>query len=453
MWGCTPLHIPQATSTATFTLTPAGTKTAFPSFTPSPTSAIQLNEEQLQGVKIQLWHPYSGPIGETLDQLAKEFSHENQWQIAVESQGANGVDLLKERIETALEQGDFPNLVIIPLYQAIGWNQKQTILVDWAIYSEDVRWGLSASEQHLFVPNLWQANLVDNHRWGIPARRVAQLLLYNASWARELGYSAAPKTLTEFQEQACSIHPDEALANTLPAKGYLFTHDYPTILGWFMAFGAQIERSEPQGYHFKTPEVREAFIYLRNLYDRGCTLSSTDLDPIAVFAQRQALFVPIHSAQVQVLERAMQNTENHDVWTVLPFPTADGTGSAVLYGTDFIMLRSSEQEQLASWLFVRWLLESKNQKRWAQGTYSLPLRSDVVEELQNDAAIPAAYRATLAYLPLSRNEPSMASWDTVRWAVGDASRQLVAWYFALNQVPSLVELLDKTATELQSPQD
>lgn len=446
--GCTPLHLPAPTSTATVTRAPAATTALPPTLTPSPTSAIQLNQDHLQGISIRFWHPYSAAIGETWNQLADEFSLQNPWHIAVESYEISGIDLLQERVETAFEQGTAPTLIILPLYQALKWNREQPLLVDWSLYIEDVQWGLSPSEFQQYYPNLWEASLIKGHRWGIPARRVAHLLLYNASWARELGYPAAPKTLTEFQEQACSIPADGNQGDTPPARGYLFTHDYPTILGWFTAFGAQIEGSETQGYQFESPAVREAFVYLRQLYEQGCTLNITDLDRIEAFTQRKALFVPIHSGEVHEVEQAMQNAANRDLWTVLPYPTRNGEGSIMLYGTDFVLLRSSEEEQLAAWLFVRWLLEKENQQRLAEKTLSLPLRRDVVEILQNNSAVPAAYRAALEYLPMGHNEPMWASWDTVRWAVGDASRQLVAWYFTLDQVPSLVKLLAKTAADL-----
>ncbi|MFN3307942.1 MAG: hypothetical protein ACK44E_01940, partial [Anaerolineales bacterium] len=125
-------------------------------------------------------------------------------------------------------------------------------------------------------------------------------------------------------------------------------------------------------------------------------------------------------------------------------------GTVLLYGTDFVLLQSSEREQLAAWLFVRWLLEKENQQRLAQETLGLSLRMDVAETLQGDARLSAAYRVALGYLPLGVNEPMWASWDIVRWAVGDASRQLVAWYFSADQVPGLVQLLDRTATDLHS---
>ncbi len=450
LFSCTPLHLPEATPTATLSPSPAPSRLPPATLTPSPTSAIQINDEQLQGVSIRFWHPYSGEIGALIEQLADEFSRQNPYGILVRSEAVSGVDVLDERMEDALEEGDLPQLVIAPLYQALGWNQGRSILVDWSLYVDDSRWGISPSEQDRFEPNLWTASVVDGQRWGIPARRVAQVLLYNASWARELGFAAAPKTLEEFQQQACSVQAEQSQSGAESAKGYLFTHDYPTILAWLIAFEAKIQAEEKNGYHFNSPQIQDALSYLHKLYDQGCTLGAGDLDPLEVFVQRRALFVPISSAQFASLPLAFEIVGNNDQWTVLPFPTLNGNGSVVLYGTDFVLLQSSAREQLAAWLFVRWMLERENQRRLATESLGLPLHRDLNEELHNDLRLPLAYRVTLGTLPFATNEPMWGSWNTVRWAVSDASRQLVAWYFTSDQVPSLAQLLDKTANELHS---
>jgi len=448
--ACIPLHLPSATPTATASTTPMATATLSPTLTPSPTSAIQLSEEQVRGVTIRIWHPYSGELGATFDQLASEFSRQNQWNLSVVSESVNGIDLLDERMRAALDQGSLPHLVIAPLYQALEWNQSRPILVDWTVYSEDVLWGMPSLEKQLFYPKVWEASVVQGRRWGIPARRVAQLLLYNDSWANELGFKAAPKTSTEFQQQACAVRSDGGQNDSNLSRGYLFSHDYPTILGWFMAFGAQITRGGEESYQFNSAEVQSALVFLRKLFEQECTLNVPDLDPIDAFVQRRALIVPVSSAQLRLVEQAMENALNQDRWTVLPFPTANGDGSTVLYGTDYLLLRSSEREELAAWLFVRWLLEKETQQRLAVETLGLPLRRDVGEALQNEMSLPPGYRAALEYLPLGTNEPLWASWDKVRWAVGDSSRQLVAWYFTLDQMPSLLQLLEKTAAELHA---
>ncbi|MCS7248764.1 MAG: extracellular solute-binding protein [Anaerolineales bacterium] len=450
--GCTPLSSLPIRFTAA--VSPTATTTPTQSLplvsSPTPSGFIQVNEERLQGVSIRLWHPYLGELGASLERLAEEFSRVNQWKIFVESEAINGVDLLNERMKVALTQGGLPDLVVAPTYQALRWHEERSVLADWSSYIEDAQWGLPFSEQDQFYPNLWTGGQQEKLRWGIPARRVAQLLFYNASWAKEWGFDAAPATLDEFKLQSCSVRGREGEENEALAKGYLFTHDYPTILAWFVAFGGSVFDPERQVYQFESEEVREALTYLRTLYEQGCTQGGEDADPVGAFVHRQALFVPGSSGQLNLVSQTMKDEANLDRWTVLPFPTADGEGIVVLYGTDFILIRSSPQKQLAAWLFVKWLLREENQYQLAKETLGLPLHKGAGEALKDDPDLLPEFRTAVGYLPLGVQEPLWASWDTVRWAVSDSSRQLVAWYFSLDQVASLVQLLEKTAADLHS---
>ena len=46
----------------------------------------------------------------------------------------------------------------------------------------------------------------DGKRLGIPAERSARFLLYDASWAHDLGFNSAPATADDFRQQACAAH-------------------------------------------------------------------------------------------------------------------------------------------------------------------------------------------------------------------------------------------------------
>ncbi|HSO27550.1 MAG TPA: hypothetical protein VLS48_05730, partial [Anaerolineales bacterium] len=59
-----------------------------------------------------------------------------------------------------------------------------------------------------------------------------------------------------------------------------------------------------------------------------------------------------------------------------------------------------------------------------------------------------AWLQTAERLPSARPEPAFESWKTVRWALQDATTQLYRYYFEIEQVEQLSELLDQTADDL-----
>jgi ABC-type glycerol-3-phosphate transport system substrate-binding protein len=146
---------------------------------------------------------------------------------------------------------------------------------------------------------------------------------------------------------------------------------------------------------------------------------------------------------------AFQAAGNQDEWTVMPFPSPNRKPAFDVYGPSYILLKSTPERQLASWLFVRWLAASQNQARLAEATGSLPLRTSVFEQLSAYRVRYPAWQAIAQQLSAARGEPKEQSWRVVRWALGDATTQLFRSYFTMDQIPGLIDFLDRTAADLQ----
>jgi len=112
------------------------------------------------------------------------------------------------------------------------------------------------------------------------------------------------------------------------------------------------------------------------------------------------------------------------------------------------VLTSTPEEQLASWLFIKWFLEPQNQAKLVRETSAFPLRKSVLEELRNEGGLHPQWYLAADLLPFAHAEPSFSSWRLVRWAVSDAATQLYRFYFTSEQIPELVKFLDKTADDL-----
>jgi ABC-type glycerol-3-phosphate transport system substrate-binding protein len=65
----------------------------------------------------------------------------------------------------------------------------------------DPLYGLSPADLADFPAVIWNQDDVDGKRFGVPAQRTARFLLYNQSWARELGFDSPPATSAEFDSR------------------------------------------------------------------------------------------------------------------------------------------------------------------------------------------------------------------------------------------------------------
>jgi ABC-type glycerol-3-phosphate transport system substrate-binding protein len=452
---------PQETSTsASPTRTPVAPSRT-PSASATPASRLGLSEQDVRGKIIHYWHTWSGAASDTMRALVDDFNTSNPWKIIVVAVELNNLDDMNEQMEAAIQDNQLPNLVMGYHYQAQVWDallstaDKPRQLVDWDAYIDDIQWGLTAQEKSDFYPVFWQYDVVPGRRLGFPAQRSAQLIFYNRGWARTLGFLSPPATPEEFQQQACAMArlnmQDDDRSNDLTG-GWIISTDYPVMLGWIAAFGGQIVASEiGQGespYQFDTPAVVEALTFLRQLYDSGCAWLSSSQYPEPEFAMRLGVFSSASLLDIPYQVQAWRTVEFVDDWTVLPFPTLDGKSVMPVYGPSYQLLPASPEQQLATWLFTRWLAQPEQQVRLVQATGALPLRRSMVKILEPYGKQNPQWAAAVDLLPFGKAEPALQTWRIVRWALSDAGSQLFRFYFTIDQTPGLASFLNETAAEL-----
>ena len=186
------------TQSAAITPTPAVTNTP-PSATvavdtPPPAPTIEVDEEKLSGLKVRFWHPWSGPTGDAIQSLVAAFNAENEYGIIVESAYQGNYNDLYAKIDAAIQAGNPPSLAVGYVYQIQAWDASPGIVTDLAPYINDPGWGLSPAEQADFNLTFWQQEVIAGKRIGFPAQRSAQLIYYNLTWAKELGFASPPTT-------------------------------------------------------------------------------------------------------------------------------------------------------------------------------------------------------------------------------------------------------------------
>lgn len=439
------------------TAQPTASPTPQPSPSPSPTpSSLGLGPEAARGQIIQLWHPWVGAEAQEIQALVEAFNLSNEWKIVVVATAQAGFDETQAQMQAALAQGGQPpTLAVGFLHQALQW-QATRPLVDWNAYIQDPTWGWPAQEQADFYPVFWNAEAADGKQLGLPVLRSAQVLYYNRTWARELEFFTPPVQPQQFADQACAsaeaLRHDETADNDA-LGGLITSSNYAAALGWIYSFGGQVYQADPPDgespYHFNTPAVQEAFGFLRDLRDGQCAWLDESGSPEYAFASRQGLFAVGSVMGIPYQAEWMQQAGRGDEWTVIPFPSPASGGAVITaYGPSLYLLPSSPEQQLAAWLFARWLLAPPQHARLVRASGSFPLRQAELGELQAYRQQYPAYEAALALLPSARPEPSGPAWETVRWALSDASTQLFRPYFSLDQLPRMLEYLDTTAAAL-----
>jgi ABC-type glycerol-3-phosphate transport system substrate-binding protein len=449
-------HPPSATSPV---------QPGIPSSTPAPraspstpvplASTLDVEADDLRGVLLRFWHPWGGPSAQVIAELVEEFNLDNPYGILVTPVSYSGYDALAEDLTGSPGSDERPQVVAGLLHQALAWNGPLQA-IDLNPYVSDPEWGIPGAEQADYFTPFWEQEVVDGRRLGIPAFRSGQLLFYNRTWARELGFQAPPTTPEQFRQQACAaaraLRVDNDPAND-GAGGWIVSTDYAAMLGWIYAFGGNpLKMPEPgvdqNVYQFNTPEIQEAFTFLRGLFDEGCAWQPQSAVPDTAFAGRLGLFASGSILDIPDQAESFRLRGSHDEWAVLPMPSPDGQPAFNTYGPSYYILSASPEQQLAAWLLIRWLSASENHARLIESSGALPVQKGALESLEGYSQRRPQWSEAVDLLDSARTEPAYASWGQVRFALGDAATQLFRSYFTIDQVPVLLNYLDNFAAEL-----
>jgi ABC-type glycerol-3-phosphate transport system substrate-binding protein len=278
-------------------------------------------------------------------------------------------------------------------------------------------------------------------------------MVYNQSWAEEMGYAVPPETPQEFREQACAAAQAMDL-DTDPANnshgGWAINTAPAAFLTWLYAFDSHVLAQGEASYHFDTAESEAALVYLKDLYDAGCAWEDNDEYPLPEFANRQALFATLPLSDLPALAAELERAENQDQWTVIGFPSDQAQPLITVYGPSFAMLGASPEEQLASWLLIKWLASPEEQARFITAGGTFPTRTSVSDLLKPYGVAHPQWAQAKSLLSTARTEPNLASWSVVRWALGDVATQVFRYYFTPDRIPATLALLDETAAELHA---
>lgn len=422
--------------------------------TPTETvSRLNVEKEALRGVQVTVWHPWFGAEASLFDLQVAQFNAVNEWGIVVRAEGKGNFSELFAQTDAALQSGAHPSMAVALPEHALAWREKVT---DLNPYLRDPDYGMSALEMSEFPTAVWMQDEADGVRLGMPAQRTGRFILYNRTWARELGFFSPPETSFDFETQACAAN--KALAgdsdpNNDALGGWLIDTHAMTPLGWLFAFGGGVQ--EGDGYRFVSPQNIEAFKFLKALQRKGCAwVPSPALTAPERFAGRQALFVAASLEEFSDYARAFGALGGRDEWVALPFPGPQ-RGAFALYGSSFVVFKSDEATQLAAWLFIRWMLGAETQARWAQSTGLLPLRASTLSLLADYSAAHPQWAQAVTLLPAGQMTPKLASWRVVRVMLEDGFRDMFDtirhpdWTEA--QAPAVLGQMEDTANELNKP--
>ncbi len=219
----------------------------------------------------------------------------------------------------------------------------------------------------------------------------------------------------------------------------------PEVLAsWYYAFEGELSKNDR--LVFDNEVSRDAFGYLKSIYDEGCIWIGRQSMPYDYFANRYALIYAGTLDDIPHQAGWMAVAENEDEWTAIGFPGPDGN-VLLVDGPGLMISQDTPEKQLAAWLFARHLLEPDVQARLIRQLFTLPVRYSAVEELADFAREYPQWAGIADEMDVMDVLPVSEEWGLTQWVLQDAFNRILQG--DADQIPDILEELDRLLDELQ----
>ena len=433
---------PQATATPAIP-TPTATLTSTP--TPPWPTIEPVDEGTLAGLELTVLHPWINEAKTSFESLVAEFNRMNAWGINVTPVSAGGIEDVGDKLA---ENGMETNLAIAHGYD-LALLSSTGELANLGPYLYDEDYGISTE----YAPDsaFYQLSPLTTYQeyWGyLPIAYQPGVLVYNQSWARELGFNQAPRSPGELAAQMLPAAAEKLQDNDIynNGTGGMWVSNSPiAALSWYRAFYGKFDPAKPV-LSFNDQAGSQSFTFLKQLFSEDGSWVGLQEVPYEYFATRLALAYEGTLDDIIIQEGYQQRAESEDKWLALPYPTPDGMGSLSLETVSIGIAKGTPAEQLGSWLFARWLLTQEAQERLVHIHGYWPVTDDPQDVAPDYAKAHPAWASALLEDVRLTLAPEAQNWAYGRLILQDAVRRM----YALDEeyIPTVLEMLDSTLQEL-----
>ena len=185
-----------------------------------------------------------------------------------------------------------------------------------------------------------------------------------------------------------------------------------------------------QGYIYNGPATVEAMTFLKGMLDEGCAYFFTEGYPDPQFAARKGVFaqgstsgLPFYGQGLATV--AEEQGREPDVFGVAAIPHTTAEPVQNVYGGDVMIVKTTPEQELAAWDFVKWFTTPEIQAKWVQASGYFPTRQSTSAQLTDYLAENAQFAQAVELLPYSAYEPQLISYTAVRDAATKAFNEIM----------------------------
>ncbi|NKB66691.1 MAG: extracellular solute-binding protein [Candidatus Latescibacteria bacterium] len=388
----------------------------------TPMVEVDLETVDPQNQQVTFWYQHTRQREEALETLIAEYNQENTHGIQVVGEYAGAYSDIYNKMLVGLQGGSLPGLVVAYQNQAQAYYRDGGV-VDLQAYMDSPKWGLSKEERaDLFQAFLKQDN-VGGVQMGFPPNRSMEILYYNMDWLQELGYDGPPSSWDQFAEMCRKARdqPFSKSANSKRSLGFLLEFDASRLASMVFSRGGAYMTADGSAYTLDTPQVREVMSLMHELEQDGAIEILTErYGDTSEFSVGQLLFALRSSSGLPFVKSGLESAGTVFNWGVAAPPYSGEEPVVNVYGASLSICRTTPEQQLAAWLFIKWFTQPEQQARWVRASNYFPVRRSTAQELGTYLAENPPYQTAYELLDYGRSEPSVIGYEPVRRMIESA---------------------------------
>ncbi len=356
-----------------------------------PVAAFAEEEKTIEPTEVTFWHGMSNTQEQVLTELTDRFNEENEYGITVKLVNQGNYGDLSTKLTASAVADELPDL-------AQAYNNWLTAYTDKIVPLDE------------FVENDFDdyEDLVEGYRaeceqlgfiGALPFNKSTYVYFYNKTMFDELGLEA-PKTW----EDMLAVGEKFMEEKEMPAFGV------DDLAGFLEASLAQneCEYASDEGALFDNEAGLETLEYIMGLYNNGYArlIGEDDYFSSVISTQRIGGYIGSSTGVSYI-------TADDFELGVAPLPT-NKKAAANQAGTNIVMFAQDENQQAATWEYMKYLTSTEATTEWAMKTGYLPVRVSAFESdeyqsfMADDITATAAYSQVDAFFPAAMFEASNA---------------------------------------------
>jgi len=398
--------------------------TAVPVVNP-PVKPEDVDKISLEGKKILVvyWHNRPAADQTFLQGMLDEFNKSNKYGIKAiaEIAGASYNDVYN-KVNSAIQAGVPPSMSVAYQNQA-AFYRGQKAVIDLNPFIKSTKYGLSADDLKDFYPTFLASDANPQFKGetlGFPTQRSMEVMYYNSDWLTKLGYTEAPKDWKTFEEAACKA------SKTTGKSGFALVHDASRFASVLFGYGGQILADDGQSYVFNSQAGVDTLTMIQRMIANKCAVEipvSERNGEQSRFAKGDVLFTTGSSSGLPFYQSAVAAGGKFK-WDIAMLPNS-GKPAVNLYGASVSVYKTTPEQELASWLVIKFLSEKAQTTRWAIQTGYFPVRqsaqADVIAGFKQDTKkwgpVADSYAKMFDWIQYAKVESPVAGYDPVRLAI------------------------------------